>query len=91
MISVDPHYDNDSDTIPFFDDAVPAPVEEVPVPLETTFPLNISLDESLSQHHKKKKKKDKEKVTVLCKDAKLLFLPCCAFPPCLASDPIRAP
>ncbi|ETN87236.1 hypothetical protein NECAME_00095, partial [Necator americanus] len=59
--TIDPHYDNDSDTIPFFDDAVPAPTEKVPVPLETTFPLNISLDDSMSQHHKKKKKKDKEK------------------------------
>lgn len=58
FVTVDPSYDNDSDTIPFFDDAVAKTEEVSNDPLETTFPFNISMDESTSPH-KKKKRKDK--------------------------------
>ncbi|KHJ94691.1 hypothetical protein OESDEN_05377 [Oesophagostomum dentatum] len=58
--ATDPQYDNDSDTVPFFDDAaIPPPPSEEPKPLVTTFPPTVDLHDSSSQHHKKKKKKDK--------------------------------
>ncbi|KJH44491.1 PHD-finger [Dictyocaulus viviparus] len=57
--TLDPHHDNDSDTIPFFDDALGAVENMLHKPAPTTFCAENSLDEHSSYlHHKKKKKKD---------------------------------
>ncbi|KAK6061375.1 hypothetical protein COOONC_00956, partial [Cooperia oncophora] len=52
----EPKYDNDSDTIPFFDDAVTVTEEVASEPLETTFPLNISVDEPTSPQKRRRER-----------------------------------
>ncbi|KAE9415628.1 hypothetical protein Angca_007631, partial [Angiostrongylus cantonensis] len=60
--AVDVRYDNDSDTIPFFDDSVAPEGSTMCGSAETMFSMATGVDNSSSPHRKKKKKKEREDV-----------------------------